>query len=65
MAKSKKHKCPSCGKPMRIKDNLYLPFCSERCKMVDLEAWLGDKYSVPSEPGNGSRVVEGEEDGEE
>lgn len=65
MAKSKKHKCPSCGKPVRTKDNLHLPFCSERCKMVDLDAWLGDKYYVPSEPGDGSGGEISEEGGEE
>ena len=26
------------------------PFCSERCRMVDLGRWLGEQYSVPHEP---------------
>jgi len=27
--------------------NKAFPFCSPRCKLVDLGKWLGDKYSVP------------------
>jgi uncharacterized protein len=29
------------------KPNPFLPFCSERCKLIDLGRWLGEKYSVP------------------
>ena len=25
----------------------YFPFCSERCKLIDLGRWLGGKYQVP------------------
>ena len=26
------------------------PFCSERCKMVDLGAWLSESHAIPGEP---------------
>jgi endogenous inhibitor of DNA gyrase (YacG/DUF329 family) len=26
-----------------------MPFCSERCRMIDLGRWLGEKYAVPVE----------------
>jgi hypothetical protein len=49
--------CPTCGKILRYRDPLehkYFPFCSERCKMVDLGRWLEGEYRVggeePSEP---------------
>ena len=40
--------CPQCGKTVawdRI--NPYRPFCSERCKMIDLGAWASESYRVP------------------
>jgi len=27
--------------------NKYRPFCSERCKLIDLGAWAEEKYSIP------------------
>jgi uncharacterized protein len=39
--------CPSCGKPAEwIAENRYRPFCSARCKGVDLGAGATDKYRV-------------------
>lgn len=28
-----------------------MPFCSKRCRLIDLGRWLGEKYAVPEEPG--------------
>ena len=42
-------KCPTCGKPIEWKDNPYRPFCSERCKLIDLGRWVNEEYSVPGE----------------
>ncbi len=44
----KKHKCPQCGKLTKYDGNPYRPFCSKRCKMVDLGAWLREEYSISS-----------------
>ncbi len=41
-------RCPECGGITRWKDNPFRPFCSERCKLIDLGAWAEEKYSVPS-----------------
>ena len=47
--------CPTCGKPVAWRaENAYRPFCSERCKQIDLGAWANDEYRVPaseSDPG--------------
>lgn len=44
-----KVKCPTCGKPTQYgPDNQFRPFCSERCKILDLGAWADEKYRVPS-----------------
>jgi len=36
--------CPICGKPARPESR---PFCSERCRDVDLNRWLSGSYVVP------------------
>lgn len=40
-------KCPRCGKPKESTDNPYRPFCSERCKLVDLGNWIDESYRIP------------------
>ncbi len=42
-------KCPICDKPAVWKDNPFRPFCSERCKLLDLGAWVDGDYAVPSD----------------
>jgi len=29
-------------------DNAFRPFCSERCKLIDLGAWANDEYRLPT-----------------
>jgi endogenous inhibitor of DNA gyrase (YacG/DUF329 family) len=42
--------CPRCGKPAIFSAaNRSRPFCSERCKMVDLGDWASERYRVPAE----------------
>jgi len=39
--------CPSCGKKVPFSsENLYRPFCSERCKTTDLGTWAQEKYRI-------------------
>jgi endogenous inhibitor of DNA gyrase (YacG/DUF329 family) len=42
-------KCPICGKQVEYEGNEYRPFCSERCKMLDLGAWIDEEYKLPVE----------------
>ena len=40
--------CPHCGEPTLFSpDNKWRPFCSERCKMIDLGAWANESYRIP------------------
>ena len=40
--------CPTCGKgALWMPANRWRPFCSERCKMIDLGAWAAESYRVP------------------
>jgi endogenous inhibitor of DNA gyrase (YacG/DUF329 family) len=41
--------CPTCGKPAQWQDNPSRPFCSERCKLIDLGRWVDEEYRVPTE----------------
>lgn len=41
-------KCPRCKKTFSYYSSEFRPFCSERCKQVDLGHWLEGNYAVPS-----------------
>jgi len=42
--------CPTCGKPTRWSpDNPWRPFCSERCRLIDLGDWLTEEHRIPGE----------------
>ena len=41
--------CPTCGAQVAwIPENRYRPFCSERCRQIDLGAWANEEYRVPA-----------------
>ncbi|MEL6201604.1 MAG: DNA gyrase inhibitor YacG [Pseudomonadota bacterium] len=42
-----KRACPECGKPS---DRATYPFCSKRCKNIDLNRWLSGTYVIPGPP---------------
>jgi endogenous inhibitor of DNA gyrase (YacG/DUF329 family) len=42
--------CPTCNKQVQWQDNLFRPFCSERCKLLDLGKWVSEEYRVPGKP---------------
>jgi len=42
--------CPTCGAAVAwTPENRWKPFCSERCKLIDLGQWATEKYRVPAE----------------
>jgi hypothetical protein len=43
--KAKPRKCPICGKPAIEASR---PFCSERCRKIDLDRWRSEAYRVPA-----------------
>ena len=52
----RKVKCPTCRKETEWEDNAHRPFCSERCRLIDLGKWASNRYVVstpifdPDEP---------------
>jgi endogenous inhibitor of DNA gyrase (YacG/DUF329 family) len=43
-------RCPECEKPVPEGENPHRPFCSERCRVLDLGAWLDGTYKIPGPP---------------
>jgi uncharacterized protein len=42
--------CPTCQRPALFAPaNKWRPFCSERCRSVDLGAWASEQFRVPAE----------------
>jgi uncharacterized protein len=54
-----KYSCPICKKPTDSEKDTEFPFCSERCRLLDLGAWASEKYVV-SDP-----IFDEEENSEE
>ena len=45
-------KCPGCGGPsIYAPENLFRPFCGERCKQMDLGAWASESFKLPEKEG--------------
>ncbi len=46
-------KCPLCGKSIEFEAKSLpanFPFCSDRCKLVDLGRWIDGDYAIPGPP---------------
>jgi endogenous inhibitor of DNA gyrase (YacG/DUF329 family) len=59
--------CPICEKPVAPRaENPAFPFCSDRCRLVDLAKWLGEEYRIPGpRPGDGVALPERGDDQED
>ena len=41
-------RCPACGGPsLYAADNPHRPFCGQRCKSMDFNAWASEQFAVP------------------
>ena len=57
--------CTICKKPVdepKPGEKSFYPFCSERCKLIDLGRWLGGKYQIPVVDTDESNGGAGDED---
>jgi uncharacterized protein len=56
-------RCPQCKTPVEwTPASKWRPFCSERCRLIDLGAWASGAYSIPaSEPRDGVGASEDED----
>jgi len=51
--------CPTCKKEAVREGNPRFPFCSERCRLVDLGKWVNEEYRIPEEPDASGGGAEG------
>jgi uncharacterized protein len=56
-------RCPICDKQFQSTDSAAAPFCSPRCRQIDLARWLDERYSVPLAR-HGEEEEEAEAEGE-
>ena len=58
-------RCPICRKAVQPDDPL-VPFCSDRCRIIDLGNWASEKYVIPmpADPLNPAEIPEEEDDSE-
>jgi endogenous inhibitor of DNA gyrase (YacG/DUF329 family) len=54
--------CPNCRTRTAWLGNVHRPFCSLRCRLVDLGVWLDERYRIPAEPVTSERPGFGAED---
>lgn len=43
-------RCPTCGRKFHADDTTAMPFCSQRCRTIDLALWLDEQQSLPVDP---------------
>jgi len=43
-------RCPTCRREAPWEGNPHRPFCSERCRLLDIAAWADERYRVPGDP---------------
>ncbi len=50
--------CPICKKNTTLKENPWRPFCSQRCKLIDLGKWAGEEYRISTKDEDYSSLEE-------
>lgn len=56
--KNKSKPCPTCGKKAVWESNKFRPFCSKRCRLIDLGQWASEKYRIPGEKVSNEKINE-------
>lgn len=55
--------CPTCGAPVEwVAGNVNRPFCSDRCKLIDLGAWASEEHKIPVPPDAEDELFSGDFD---
>jgi len=55
-------KCPTCKREIDWSTSPCRPFCSERCRLIDLGAWFSEQRAIPSEAVEGEAEPRQDED---
>jgi endogenous inhibitor of DNA gyrase (YacG/DUF329 family) len=54
-------RCSICDKKFDTKKSPAMPFCSDRCRLIDLGRWLNEDYGMPAGPSDEDGEREAEE----
>ncbi len=54
--------CPICKKKTTWEENPNKPFCSERCKLIDLGKWVSDEYKIEGNDENAENKEQGQDE---
>ncbi len=65
MKPSHEKRCPHCRKKAPWERNPYRPFCSERCRLLDLGQWASGSYRIPGQPVDDGELMDALEEAEE
>jgi endogenous inhibitor of DNA gyrase (YacG/DUF329 family) len=63
-------RCPICARSIEggtLSELPHFPFCSERCRLVDLNRWVEGEYTIsrPADPSDHEELEAGEDDAED
>lgn len=68
MQRTFSRQCPQCAREVTWPETETYPFCSERCRLIDLGAWASGDYRIPGEPvpeeDDGAQWAQSEGEGE-
>ena len=66
--RQRRRQCPHCDREVTWPETTTYPFCSERCRLIDLGVWAAGDYRVPGEPATEEdlrSLVSGDDEAEE
>lgn len=53
--------CPTCRKSVPwTEDSTFRPFCSDRCRLIDLGAWAEERHHIPGDAEHDEGIDEGD-----
>jgi endogenous inhibitor of DNA gyrase (YacG/DUF329 family) len=52
-------RCPTCRRETPWAGNPHRPFCSDRCRLLDLAAWADERYRIAGDPISTEPALEG------
>ncbi len=51
--------CPTCKRPIEWSEAFpFRPFCSDRCRLVDLNGWLSERHAIAGDPASPDALPE-------
>lgn len=59
---ARQSRCPVCGRVLSAEQASALPFCSPRCRQIDLGRWLNEEIGLPVESSDGEEWDEAADD---